>query len=183
MQDVQIRFPCLDFHETVSLNLDSVCRTYASCELATFVADSAWRWLTGCWMQGRMWIKRTNSTRRVSMKLWRRRVASGFEVTEKKQLGDACMPVMPVTHTCLFQFFKATSPSGRLCEASPKVFTTLPWRGPPYRDQRFERLSSSYSHVVLGVPKPCVLQHFCICTNKKQNIAICTIFGCFLAFR
>lgn len=34
------------------------------------------------------------------------------------------MPVMPVTHTCLFQF-KATSPS-----ASPKVFTTHPMKGP-----------------------------------------------------
>ena len=39
MQDLQIRFSWLDFNETVSLNLDSVCRTYASWELATFVAD------------------------------------------------------------------------------------------------------------------------------------------------
>lgn len=47
------------------------------------------------------------------------------------------------------------------------IFTPLRG-GRPHWDQRFARLSSSHGHVVLGVPKPTVLQHVCISIQKKH---------------
>ena len=47
------------------------------------------------------------------------------------------------------------------------IHTALPCRH-PHRDQRFAGLCSSHSHVVLGVLKPCVLQHVCTSINKKH---------------
>lgn len=49
-----------------------------------------------------------------------------------------------------------------------QIFTPLRGRGRPHRDQRFSRLSFSQSHVLLGVPKPHILQHFCTAINKKH---------------
>ena len=36
--------------------------------------------------------------------------------------------------------------------------------------QRFARFCSSHSHVVLGVPKPCVLLHLCASKSKKHQM-------------
>ena len=50
---------------------------------------------------------------------------------------------------------------------SKYLFTPLRSRGCP---QRFARLSSSHSDLMLGVAKPCVLLHLCACKSNKHQM-------------
>lgn len=64
---------------------------------------------------------------------------------------------------------------------SKYLFTPLRSRGCP---QRFARLSSSHSDLMLGVAKPCVLLHLCACKSNKHQMqtASKTLRHCYLGF-
>ena len=61
-----------------------------------------------------------------------------------------------------------------VCHMSKYLFTPLRSRGCP---QRFARLSSSHSDVMLGVAKPCVSLHLCACKSNKHQMQIFRFLG------
>lgn len=75
-------------------------------------------------------------------------------------------------------------PDSKMCKSihmSKYLFTPLRCRGCP---QRFARLSSSHSDLMLGVAKPCVLLHLCACKSNKHQMqtASKTLRHCYLGF-